>query len=69
VIKKGSAATLQIDGIAVRADIADSFPTELIVGRQCWAGCQAPDMASSYLFGDWSYSGNDVAFYFAESHS
>lgn len=63
--KKGNIFTLQLDGRILKTGSANSFPNKLIVGGQCWTGCQAPDLASDCLFGNWNNFGYDVRFYSA----
>ncbi|MBI5033858.1 MAG: hypothetical protein HZB51_25345 [Chloroflexi bacterium] len=62
-IKRGNTVTLQLDGNTIKSDVGHSFPSKLIVGGQCWTGCQAPDMQATCLFGNWNNFGYDVAFY------
>ncbi len=63
LIKLGSSVILQLDGNTIKSDMGRSFPSKLIVGGQCWTGCQVPNMAFACLFGNWNNFGYDVAFY------
>ena len=65
IAKENGTATLQLDGTTIKTDTAFSFPTKLIVGGQCWTGCQAPDKNSLCLYGNWNNFGYDVTFYSA----
>lgn len=63
IIKRGNTATLQLDGSTLQSDSANAFPTKLIVGGQCWTSCQAPDMDSLCLYGNWNNFGYNITFY------
>jgi len=68
IIKVGNAATLQLDGTTIVTDTASLFPTQLILGGQCWTGCQSPNMISACLFGDWNNFGYNITFYSAATN-
>ncbi len=63
IVKRGDYVTLQLDGNIIQQTAGNAFPTKLIVGGQCWTGCQAPNKVSACLFGNWNNFGYDVAFY------
>lgn len=63
VIKKDSAVTLLPDGATLQTDVAHSLPDRLIVGGPCWTGCQATDLASTCLIGNWNNFGYDIRFF------
>ncbi len=67
IIKRNNTATLQLDGNNVKTESANSFPTKLIVGGQCWSGCQRPAMNHLCFFGNWNNFGYDITFYSASS--
>lgn len=70
ITKTGNAAVIQLTRVSDGALLGtwvrsarSGFPTKLIMGGQCWTGCEAPGQGSLCLYGDWNNFLYNITFY------